>query len=137
MEQSEVIVKVGAEGGSITLFGVRTKEGWQFSRELIDQSLLLLDEPEIRHDSKVVSSWPEALELMDRYPWQHLRPLDVHPEFRGMVFEAVLERYNAKSDKNPRRLPDWEKVCSIVGGEPTFATSDDIEDKSSDAYIYD
>ena len=54
MGQSEVIVEVGAEGGSVTLYGLRTKQGWLFSRKVIDQSLMLLDEPQIQHDSSCV-----------------------------------------------------------------------------------
>ena len=44
----EVIVDVSAEGGGVTLYGVRTKNGWLFSRGVIDQTLLLLGEAEIR-----------------------------------------------------------------------------------------
>ena len=121
-----MILEVGSEGGSIVLYGVRTTKGWQFSRKLIDQSLQLLDEAEIRHDSKIVDTWLEALELLDRYRWQHLSPVDVHPEFRGMILEAVLERYKREGGPDLYQLPRWEKRCSVVGGEPTICTSQTI-----------
>jgi len=141
MEQSEVIVEIGGEGGSLAIYGIRTKLGWIFSREVVDQSLLFIDEgPTIQHSSKIVSSWPEALELLDRYPWPQLCPIKVHPEFRKMVLDAVLERNKAKGNaKSPgwKRAPKekreiqferWEELCSIVGGEPTFRSFNDSED---------
>jgi hypothetical protein len=41
--KSEVIVEVGGEGGSITLYGRRTERGWCFSREVIDWTPELFD----------------------------------------------------------------------------------------------
>ena len=139
MEQNEVIVEVGAEGGSLTLFGVRTKQGWLFSRNVIDQSLMLLDdeEAEIRHDSESVDSFTAALGLLDKYPWQHLCPMEVHPEFRGLILEAVTARYKAENETNARRLPDWVELCSVVGGQPTYCSSKDCAGNASDAYLYD
>jgi|ERR1035437_4603296 hypothetical protein len=63
MEQNEIILQVCAEGGGVTLYGVRTKEGWLFSRDVIGQYLVLLDEPSIQHTSVTVSSWSDALNL--------------------------------------------------------------------------
>jgi hypothetical protein len=44
MNDSEVIIELGAEGGSVTLYGIRTERGWFFSREVIDSGLMLIDE---------------------------------------------------------------------------------------------
>jgi hypothetical protein len=110
MEKSEIIVKVGAEGGDITIYGIRTKQGWLFSREVIDQSLMLLDEgATIQHKSEVANSWPGALELLDQYPWHKLRPREVHPEFQDIILDAVLERF--KNERNPRQLSRWKESC--------------------------
>jgi precorrin-6B methylase 2 len=50
VNKSEVILQVGAEGGAITLYGVRDPDGWRYS--VLDQTPSLLpdefDEPEIR-----------------------------------------------------------------------------------------
>ena len=135
MTGSEVIIQVGSEGGDLTLFGVRSADGWLFSRSVIDQSMLLLNEPEIRHASDTVTAWPDALKLLDRYKWFDLRPMDVHPEFRSMVLEAVIERYSQYEQQ--KRLLQWEEICGVVGGEPTICTSDDVAPMSSDAYLYD
>lgn len=45
MEPCEVILQVGAEGGDVTLYGMLTKNGWLFSRQVIDQTPELLNEP--------------------------------------------------------------------------------------------
>ena len=49
----ETIVEVLTEGGGIHLFGLRTAQGWLFSREVIDQTGFLVGESEIRHRSTV------------------------------------------------------------------------------------
>jgi acetoin utilization deacetylase AcuC-like enzyme len=131
-EQSEIIIDIVAEGGGLTLFGVRTKQGWAYSRNVLDQTTLLLDGTSTEHDSTVVTSWKDALALLDVYPWQHLFPLIVHPEFRPLVLDAVKARYKIDKEKNPRRLPDWERVCSEIGGDICFRSrSDDVESSSA------
>jgi len=113
MTKCEVILQAGIEGGDITLYGVQGKQGWRFSREVIDQSALMLDEPTIQHESEVVASWEEALGLLDEYPWHRFRPLVVHPDFRPIVFEAVIARFSKEKNPNLRRLPDWKKCCDV------------------------
>jgi hypothetical protein len=114
MKQSEIIVQVGSEGGDVTLYGARTENGWIFSREVVDQSLLLLDQPEIRHTSGIAESWAAGLELIDQYPWQHLFPIEVHQEFRQLVFDAVLARFQGEGKEDPWRLSRWKGMCGIV-----------------------
>lgn len=114
MGQSEVIFEVGAEGGSLAIYGIRAESGWFFSRELIDQSSVLLEGGSgIQHTSQIVNSWERALSLLDKYPWQRLYPVLVHPEFRKEVFDAVLNRYNSTNDTEQQRLPYWKKLCGI------------------------
>lgn len=117
MKNNEVIIKVGAAGGSLTLYGLRSNEGWQFSRSLIDQSLVLMDGPEIRHASNTVNTWLDALKLLDKYSWHRLCPISVHTEFRGMVMDAVLERFNSQHGTKPERLSEWGEICGIGDGE--------------------
>lgn len=105
----EVILKVGAEGGSITLYGVRTESGWRFKRDVIDQTPCVLDEAGIRHDSQFTSSWAEALSLLDRYPWHRLYPIRVHPEFRQSVWSVVRTRY--ARDGSDHDLERWRERC--------------------------
>ena len=113
MNASETILEVGGEGGSITLYGIRTETGWLFSREVIDQSPELIDEAAIQHESKTVTSWPAALELMSRYPWMHLYPLKVHPEFRSLVFTAAITPSKHHGNISNNQMGKWQRVCCL------------------------
>lgn len=108
----EVIVKVLAEGGSVTLWGARTDTGWKFYRAVNDQTPELIDEPGIRHDSSWVESWSEAVALLDRYPWHRLHPQEVHPEFRTAVLETVEALYAGGGSGPNSRLSNWKERCS-------------------------
>lgn len=110
MKQSEVIFKVAAAGGSVALYGVRIDDGWLFSRQVIDQTPGLIDEPWAQHKSEVVNSWQAALELMDRYHWHRLSPREVHSEFRELVWAAVVSRYELPIDHQD--LSEWKSLCS-------------------------
>lgn len=112
MEQSEIVFKVGAAGGSVTLYGVRTNRGWLFSRKIIDQTPELIDKPWIQHKSEVTDSWQTALELMDRYHWHKLLPREVHSEFRELIWAAVVSRYELGTGKDHQSLSEWESLCS-------------------------
>jgi hypothetical protein len=74
-----MVLKVGAEGGSLTIYGLRSPQGWRFSRQSIDDSAAFLGELREQRDSEIVESWEEALKLLKPYPWQKLYPLEVHP----------------------------------------------------------
>ena len=112
MHNWEVIVRVGAELGDLVLYGSRTGTGWIFNRRVVDQTPILLDETIIDVTSDTVSSWPEALGLLDRYPWQALYPLEVHPEFRAEVIAAVTDRFDRDPTMKKHRLHKWQEACS-------------------------
>lgn len=109
----EVILRVGAEGGDVTLYGVKTERGWRFSRTLVDQTPGLIDEPAIAHETGLVTTWDEALALIDRYPWQHLVPVVMHPEFASRV-RVALEARTREKGRRPRREADWQTLCGIM-----------------------
>lgn len=94
----------------MTLYGVRTSHGWLFSRQVIDQTPGLIDEPWVQYKSEVVNSWQAALELMDRYHWHRLSPREVHSEFRELVWAAVVSRYELPIDHQD--LSEWKSLCS-------------------------
>jgi hypothetical protein len=106
-QPAEIILEVLAEGGSISLYGQRHGSAWRFARSSVDQTPELLGEPWIAHDSEVVQTWPAALALLDEYPWARFSPVQVHPEFRERVLNAVLER----AGENARHLTKWRKLC--------------------------
>lgn len=111
MSEREIILQVGAEGGSVTLYGVRTENGWRFLCNVVDQTPRMLDEEEIRRDSQFTSSWDQALALLDRYPWHRLFPIRVHPDFRQAVWSVVRTRYVGKGSEH--ELERWRARCAI------------------------
>lgn len=116
MADSEVILDLVAEGGGVTLYGIRTDQGWRFSTETIDHAASMLGDPAVQHKSQVVSSWAEALNLFDHYPWHMFAPLVIHEEFKDQVFAAVLPRFDSESEtRRDRRLPRWKEACGKEG----------------------
>jgi hypothetical protein len=111
----QTIVKVGAEGGSVTLYGQPSAQGWLFSRTVNDQTPLMLDQSEIRHSSSTVADWAEALILLDKYPWASLVPIKVHPGFAEQILAAVSQRIE-ESGTPTSRLKRWKHVCDASLG---------------------
>ena len=115
-EKARRILIAGAEGGGITLYGERTRAGWRFSCEFVDQTPYLLaeceDQREIRRATRAVESWEDAVALLDQQRWMNLSPVMVDPEFRGKVWNAVMTRLG-KDPKNADRLDRWRDRCDI------------------------
>ena len=105
----ETILELGAEGGTLTLFGNRDTAGqWQFWIEEDETALnYLLDEEDqvdsetLIHTSKSVLSLPDAFALLDEYRWPCLIPLQVHPEFRLAILREVQKK------GSPEELASW------------------------------
>jgi hypothetical protein len=112
MNKNEVIVDLGAEGGSVTLYGFRTERGWLFSME---SSQCLDDEWDSTQRSWIVDTWAAALNLLDTYPWVSLFPLSVHPDFRQKIWNALQERFRGSTEEPHERDLNrrWRQICSI------------------------
>jgi hypothetical protein len=118
VDKPEIIMEIAAEGGAISLFGCKDSKGaWRFSRDVNDQTPMLLTEedgggPAISHSSHWVHTWPEAVALLDRYPWAMLSGRKVHPEFRERVWAEVNQRLQANpySDRARER---WARACGL------------------------
>jgi hypothetical protein len=100
---TSVILRIGAEGGGISLIGGQEATGyWHFSVRSVDQTPTFLAgedaDEEIVRASDWVSGWEAALELLDRRCsyWTRLYPLDVHAQFQDAVLAAVLARGGAE-----------------------------------------
>jgi hypothetical protein len=122
VNESEVIIQLGAEGGSITLFGFQTERGWSFWREVTDSTL---DEERTQHKSAVVDTWEAALKLLDRYPWCRLSPIRIHPEFKQKIWVALQGRLHVATGISQRELERWRKLCGadryLTGLERNFS----------------
>lgn len=104
-----LILEVLAEGGSIKLYGRQVEKGWEFQRQVIDQTPELIDEAWINHASGVARSWEEAVQLLDKYPWHHMVPDVVHAAFRGKVWAEISRR---AGEGEPMRYVDrWREKC--------------------------
>lgn len=114
---NEIIVEAGAEGGSLTLYGVRNGRDWLYSSRVTESYSDDDDPAVVEPPSKVVKTWNSALKLLDNYQrnhlyqWNHLYPVKVHPEFREKVLKAVVAR--SKRDDIDHRLQDWQRVCGM------------------------
>lgn len=93
--KTEIIMTIGAEGGSINLVGARMDGNWQFRIETSDQRWMLADDDYTPPVHPWVSTWPEAVTQLDRYPWAELHPALVHPEFRAMVAQSLKQKQKA------------------------------------------
>jgi hypothetical protein len=114
MEQWQVILKAGIEGGSIALNGMHNGKCWFFSREVHDQTPEFIDEPNLFLYSKNVYSWEDALEMLDEHKWHLFFPLEVHPVFRGAILAAVLERRLQEKPFDTCGLHSWLSVCKEI-----------------------
>lgn len=114
MNESELILRVAAEGGGLRLYRTQTPKGCIFTRKVLDQSMLMLDGTVLEHE-EAVETWEEALGLLGRYRWHRFVPVTVHPEFQARILDEVRRRYD--SDNNERSgLRDWEEACGDLDG---------------------
>jgi hypothetical protein len=113
VKKNEVIIELGAEGGSITLSGVWTERGWSFAREVTDWTPELIGEERIQKRSAVVETWEAALKLLDEYPWPNLSPISIHPDFRQKIWVAVQERLHSATGPSRSELKHWREFCGV------------------------
>src|ERR1017187_9080077 len=86
----EMILELGAEGGSATLHRRRAADGHWLFRVTTNEWILyeLIDEePPPPEEVPWVSSWEDALARLDG--WPRLYPLVVHPQFKDAILAAV------------------------------------------------
>ena len=114
-----VIVRVGAEGGDLTLYGRKSVDRtWSYRLEIEDQTHTFITdqgsgEATTSRGSPWVRSWPEALELLDRYPWVSLRPILIHAEFKLPVWVEIERRISGKHNEiTERAVHRWHAFCS-------------------------
>lgn len=94
----QMILEVGAEGGSIALFGHEDEtSNWEFWTSTDDSSFYMLSEEDQEGlspstTSTKVNALSAALKQLDRYPWHKLHPISLHSEFNQQVLSEVYAR---------------------------------------------
>lgn len=108
----ETILKLGAEGGSLTLLGNREGEKWIFYRLRDESALADILDLEDQHLQSRLRSAPEPLgsELTTAlaeltHCWTRMRPLVVHPEFQWTMYKEVLSVCPEDAEK-------WHRACT-------------------------
>jgi hypothetical protein len=119
--KAELVLSVGAEGGSIAVYGDQSVAGHpRYRVVLVDQTPTFLNDEDggvaIRWDSGFLPTWQAASEALARWPWPNLHVLYVHPSVAAEVWSAVQD-YVAQSDcpVRPQTLDDWRGACAQTG----------------------
>jgi hypothetical protein len=146
MVRTEIIVQVGAEGGSLTIEGKHFGDiGWQFRmvrneaaiyKDCIDEEAPD-DTARFFEQTDYVDSLSEALKIFDRHPyWIDLHIIEVHPEFVDEVLAEVRLRGETTAEERWREALNRARRESefngdrISGGAPE-STSRDLPVRSS------
>lgn len=90
--EKQAIVELGAEGGSVLLYGIESPAGWTFRVESTAVDLLDEEGDVALIERPWAVTWRAALKQLDTYPWTQLVPLSVHPDFRNRVLKALQTR---------------------------------------------
>lgn len=119
MNSQEVILVIGAAGGTISLSDLLNSDGTsRFMRENNESfhaDLLSEEDREglcFQSCDSSVGTFSEALNLLKQYSWHQLYPVTVHPEFRQLVFHAVIKLNKKDGEKNTHHY-EWEMVCGM------------------------
>ncbi len=133
MVQTEIIVELGADGGSLTIEGKHYGDtGWQFRTVRNEMALyddcVDDDEPNditgFLEQTDYLDSLREALKLFDRYPyWIDLYVIDVHPEFVDEVLAEVRSRGGTSAEARWRELLERKRRESEFNGHETISAS--------------
>jgi hypothetical protein len=112
--KQELILKVGAAGGSISLWSVGAKDGTRSFLVEKDEStlkdLMTAEDAEgIAFKSKTgpLHSFADAMIALGPYRWHLLYPMFVHQDFREPVLTAVM---NLGGEKLANR---WQQILNV------------------------
>jgi len=113
--KQELILKVGAAGGSISVWSVSAKDGTRSFVVKTDESTLkeLMDKEDangLSFKSKTgpLHSFADALAVLGRYPWHRLTPVFVHQDFIDPILTAVMNLGGEKEVTRWRRRLNGE-----------------------------
>ena len=116
-DEQELILKIGAAGGSLSVWSVNTKDGTPSFVVKTDESTLKEfmtkeDAAGINFKSKTgpLRSFADALTVLGRYPWHLFSPLFVHQDYIDPVLTAVMNLGGEKEVNRWRRKIERSKT---------------------------
>jgi hypothetical protein len=130
MVRTEIIVEVGAEGGSLTIEGKHYGDtGWSF--RMVQNEVALYDDcvdddkpadlTGFFRQTDYLDTLGEALKLFDKYPyWIDLYVVQVHPDFVDEVLAEVRSRGGTSAEKH------WREALERKRSESQFNHSEEI-----------
>ncbi len=109
------ILSLAAEGGGLTIFGVKKSGQWMFQAVTDDHTPTLINEDAIREVHGWVKSLPKALSQIE-YPWNCFYPIEMHPEFAAAILKLKLKK-DRTGQINERVTQEWEQ-CVVDALNP-------------------
>lgn len=95
--KQELILKIGAAGGSLSIWSVNAKDGTQSFLVKQNESTLkgLMSKEDaagitFKSKTRPLLSFADALAVLGQYPWHLLYPMFVHQDFMDPVLTAVM-----------------------------------------------
>ena len=95
--KQELVFKVGAAGGSLSIWSISAKDGTRSFVVKTDESTLkeFMDEDDangiiFKSTTPLLNSFSDALIDLGQYPWHKLYPMFVHQDFMDNVLTAVM-----------------------------------------------
>jgi hypothetical protein len=121
-DQAEIILDAGFEGGSLTMLGIRSDNGWRFQIAvdegttfdlLSDKDPAGMTPSDFRRKSDWVDGWEAALALLnERRHWHMMSADQVHPDFRQRMWAAVQGRFSRDEARRKNYSdPGYERIC--------------------------
>ncbi|MEH7226663.1 NAD-dependent deacylase [Bacillus sp. JJ1566] len=139
----QLILSLGAEGGTIKLFGKEQTLGeWVFKIGVNEMDYDDVDDKSIQQENSAentrkltptnnksieqANSLTKALQFLDQFPWPMLSVQEVHPAFQKRIWKAFKVRYKQsyKNKLSNYRLNQWLRKCFPESSEEvrTLAT---------------
>ena len=116
---SEIILEVGSEGGTLTILGTMDDSGlWKFFVKKNESAMadFLSDEDRDGLSFNEVTGQfdrlESALEMLDKYPWWKLHLLHIHPDFLDEIKIAHKKRCDSTMGDTNFSTTDWGDFLS-------------------------
>jgi tetratricopeptide (TPR) repeat protein len=111
--EQELILKIGAAGGSLSVWSLTAKDGTRSfvvktNETTLKDFMTKEDAAGINFKSKTgqLPSFADALNVLGRHLWHRMTPLFVHEDFIEIVFKAVESRWGKRAAKQWREKAD-------------------------------